>query len=154
MSGRAQHLFQRIVTKAKRGHRGDPVGTVAFYGPSNEHASKVVVGISPSRHSGVTELRKWLSIPQNVNAGEDKTVEPTHEQKPAADAEDVRNNVKVLEEVLTFLSTQGVKSVVVTNGVYGCPHEEGSDYPEGESCQQCSFWIDRVRDVPIIGGVS
>ena len=34
--------------KANRGFRGYPVATMAFYGPDDEVASKVAVGILPS----------------------------------------------------------------------------------------------------------
>jgi len=30
-------------------------------------------------------------------------------------------------------------------GIIGCPHEEGTDYPEGKSCPQCPFWAGRDR---------
>jgi hypothetical protein len=132
MPGRAENLLKRIVAKARRGHRGDPVGTVAFYGPDDHHATKLVVGISPDRNIGITETRKWFSDGKG-------------------ESDDVRQDAKMLEEVLDFLSAQNVKSLVMTNGVYGCPHEEGVDYPEGQHCEQCSFWIDRNRDVPLIG---
>jgi hypothetical protein len=128
MPGRAETLLQRIIAKASRGHRGDPVGTVAFYGPDDQRASKVVVGISPDANVGISETRKWFN-----------------------DADDVREDAKILEEVLAFLSDRSVRSLVVTNGIYGCPHEEGIDYPEGQSCEQCSFWKDRPRDVTVIG---
>jgi hypothetical protein len=38
-----------------------------------------------------------------------------------------------------------VKSVVMPDRIIGCPHEEGIDYPEGESCPQCPFWEGRDR---------
>jgi len=34
-----------LAKRAKRGFRGYPVATIAFYGPSLERASKVAVGI-------------------------------------------------------------------------------------------------------------
>jgi hypothetical protein len=34
---------------------------------------------------------------------------------------------------------------VVTDGIIGCPHEEGTDYPEGASCPQCPYWAGRDR---------
>jgi hypothetical protein len=127
MPGRAETLLERIESKARRGNRGDPVGTVAFYGPDDQHANKLVVGISPAPALGITETRKWWS------------------------EIDVRADAPLLEEVLEFLSAQNVRSVVMTAGVFGCPHEEGVDYPEGTTCEQCTFWIGRDRDVPFIG---
>jgi RNA polymerase sigma factor (sigma-70 family) len=35
---------------------------------------------------------------------------------------------------VAFIKAQHVRSVVVTDGIIGCPHEEGVDYPEGKSC--------------------
>ena len=29
--------------------------------------------------------------------------------------------------------------------IYGCPHEEGQDYPLGEVCPACPFWAHRRR---------
>ncbi len=36
---------KRLTKKAKKGFRGFPVATVAFYGPDNRRASKLTVGI-------------------------------------------------------------------------------------------------------------
>jgi hypothetical protein len=127
MPRRAETLLGRIEEKARRGHRGDPVGTVAFYGPDDQRASKLVVGISPDPAAGISETRKWFS------------------------EEDVREDAQALEEALAFLAEKAVRSVVMTAGIFGCPHEEGVDYPEGAPCPQCPFWIGRDRDVPFIG---
>lgn len=104
------------------------MGTVAFYGPDDQNATKLVVGISPDAKHGITETRQWWS-----------------------ELLDVRHDARALEEALAYLSDRNVKSVVMTNGVYGCPHEEGIDYVEGGSCEQCLFWKDRSRDVTLIG---
>lgn len=127
MPSRAQTLLQRLEDKARRGHRGDPVGTVAFYGPDDQRATKIVVGISPSPAEGITETKIWKGEPE------------------------VREDAQILGEVLKFLSDQQVRSLVVTDGIYGCPHEEGKDYPEGAACEQCEFWRGRDRTVPLIG---
>jgi len=129
MASRAKTLLMRLEDKARRGHRGDPVGTVAFYGPDDQRATKVVVGISPNPSAGISETRIWRTEPEN----------------------DVREDAHVLGEILAFLSASQARSLVVTDGVYGCPHEEGVDYPEGEACQQCPFWNGRDRTVPLIG---
>src|SRR5271165_3620946 len=41
-------LLKRLHKKAKRGMRGWPVATIAFYGPNLSQATKVAVGIVPS----------------------------------------------------------------------------------------------------------
>ena len=112
----------RLEKKAKRGHRGYPVATVAFYGPDASRASKVAVGIVPSENSGATELRRWTS-----------------------GTADLRRDPGVNEEVLRFVQEHGVKTVAMSPGIIGCPHEEGADYPEGEVCPQCPYWASRDR---------
>jgi hypothetical protein len=44
IKGRSQTPLKK---KARRGFRGYPVATVAFYGPDNTRATKVAVGIVP-----------------------------------------------------------------------------------------------------------
>ncbi len=108
--------------KANRGFRGYPVATLAFYGPDDTVASKVAVGILPSQPAGVTALERWFS-----------------------DEGDVRVDPKVESEVIAFIKRQGVKTVLITDGIIGCPHEEGVDYPDGESCPTCPYWAGRNR---------
>jgi hypothetical protein len=45
--------------KAKKGLRGWPIATIAFYGPNLSQATKVTVGIVPSENAEVKELRDW-----------------------------------------------------------------------------------------------
>jgi hypothetical protein len=112
----------RLQKKAKRGERGYPVATVAFYGPDASRASKVAVGIVPTEDAEVTELRTWSS-----------------------ETADLRNDVTTSNEVLAFVEEHGGKSVVMSAGIIGCPHEEGIDYPEGEVCPDCPYWATRDR---------
>jgi hypothetical protein len=108
--------------KAKRGARGYPVGTIAFYGPDDRRATKVAVGIIPVPRGEAAELRRWL-----------------------AETGDVRSDETMLAEVANFLREHGVSSVAMTDRIIGCPHEEGIDYPEGETCPDCPFWAGRNR---------
>lgn len=107
--------------KAKKGFNGYPAATIAFYGPSNRKATKVVVGIAASEEAETDPIQKWSS-----NA-------------------DIRLDAVVLNEVLTLIRSHGVKSVVMVEQIIGCPHEEGIDYPEGETCPECPFWKGRDR---------
>jgi hypothetical protein len=127
VSTRAETLLQRIEDKALRGHRGDPVGTIAFYGPDSRRANKLVVGFSPDPDAGITETQAWT-----------------------CDG-DVREDAAILSAVLSFLGKHEVRSVVMTSGVFGCPHEEGKDYPQGSRCEVCEFWKDHDREVPVLG---
>ena len=106
--------------KAKKGFRGYPLATVALYGPTDKKATKVVVGIVLEEHADPEQMRKWYS-------------------------DDVMNDQGVYAEVLEFVKNAETKTVVVTDRIIGCPHEEGIDYPEGASCPLCPFWKGRNR---------
>jgi len=58
---------------------------------------------------------------------------------------DLRHDTVVLQEIINRMREHGVKSVAMADGILGCPHEEGADYPEGQACPQCSFWRGRNR---------
>jgi hypothetical protein len=98
--------------KAKQGFRGYPVATIAFYGPTEDLATKVVVSIVRDEGQDPDPLERWIS-------------EDT----------DVRNDPAIGEKVLVFLKENGAKSVVVTDGLIGCPHEEGMIIPRENPAQ-------------------
>lgn len=112
----------RLEKKAKRGHRGYPVATVAFYGPDASRASKVAVGIIPAEDAETSDMRRWFS-----------------------ETGDARRDTKIGEEILAFISEHGAMTVAMADRIIGCPHEEGIDYPEGETCPTCPFWQERDR---------
>ena len=47
--------------KAKRGFRGYPIGTIAFYGPDERCATKVAVSVVRAPQSAPAELHRWFS---------------------------------------------------------------------------------------------
>lgn len=110
-----------LVKKIKKGHKGFPMATIAYYGPNNKVSTKVVCGVIKFDGGDVDPIKKWFS----------KT--------------EIRTSEKVLGEVLSFINEQGIKSVVVNENIMGCPHEEDIDYPEGESCPKCNYWAGRDR---------
>jgi len=112
--------------KAKGGFRGYPVGTVAFYGPTGERASKAVVSIVAAENSEPVEMRKWF-----------------------AETHDVRGDATISAEIAAFLRENGVHSVAMADAMIGCPHEEGIDYPLGEPCPRCPYWAGRDRWVGV-----
>lgn len=57
----------------------------------------------------------------------------------------MRSNPQILKSVVQLLEANGVKSVVMPDRLLGCPHEEGTDYPDGEQCPRCPYWRDRDR---------
>lgn len=107
--------------KAKAGDQGYPRATLAFYGPDNKRASKAVLGIFP-------------------NEGVEAMIHRYFEEE-----KDVRFSVSTQEDILARMREHGVRSLVMREAIFGCPHEEGIDYPKGESCPQCPYWKDRDR---------
>src|ERR1700719_4238225 len=97
-------FLKRLRKKSRRGLRGWPVATIAFYGPNLSQATKVAVGIVPSENADVTELRDW-----KVDRG------------------DVRADPIIAREILEFIKKHGALSVVMTDGIFGCPHQQGID---------------------------
>jgi len=100
--------------------RGYPLGAVAYYGPDDRRATKVVASIQ-LREDADMDMRKWF-----VESG------------------DARTDPVVTAELLEHLVANGVKSVAMMDRIIGCPHEEGVDY-EGEYCPVFTFWIGRDR---------
>ncbi len=110
-----------FIKKSLKGFNGYPLATMAFYGPTNRMATKLVVGLS--NHEGDDlELFKWFN-----------------------ETCDVRSHAKILDEVTKLLASKKIKSLVLKERIFGCPHEEGIDYPEKTPCPQCSYWQDRDR---------
>ena len=102
--------------KAKQGFKGYPVATIAFYGPTETLATKIVVSIVLDEGHDPDPLERWFS-------------EDT----------DVRYSPAVGEKVVAFLKEHAPQVRDRYRRIIGCPHEEGIDYPEGKSCPQCPY---------------
>jgi hypothetical protein len=113
---------KRLSKKGKKGFRGYPIATVAYYGPDDSKATKLSVGIVPGEDAEVSDMRRWRS---------DGPI-------------DIRRDASVAAEALAFIAESGAMSVVAVDGILGCPHEEGIDY-EGPTCPYCPFWVGRDR---------
>ncbi len=51
--------------KARKGFRGYPLATIAFYGPNDKFATKAAVGIIPGEGKEATFLERWFT--ENVD---------------------------------------------------------------------------------------
>jgi hypothetical protein len=118
---RAFQPTKRLSKKARRGFRGYPVASIAFYGPDDRRASKVAVGLMLGEGDEPAAMRRWTS-----------------------DDRDVRNDPAISEAILDFIGECDVKTVAMTDRIIGCPHEEGIDY-QGPICPMCPFWARRDR---------
>jgi len=114
--------FAALRDKSRRGFRGYPVATVAYYGPDSGKATRVAAGVILEGRDEPDALERWHS----------------------AEA-DVRFDQEICAAVLEFIAAHRVKSVVMSPGLIGCPHEEGVDYEVGEKCPACPYWADRDR---------
>jgi len=108
--------------KAKQGFRGYPVATVIFYGPTADHASKVAVAAFRSASKEPAALERYFT--QDTDA---------------------RFDPEITDKILAFLECHGIRTVAMTDTIFGCPHEEGIDYPDGSSCPKCPYWAGRDR---------
>ena len=108
--------------QSRRGFRGYPLATVAFYGPDDQRATKVAVGIVPAEGVEADPLQRWFS-----------------------EHTDARSDPGIARQIGEFIETHAAKSVVLVDSIIGCPHEERIDYPEGTACPQCPFWANRDR---------
>jgi hypothetical protein len=87
-------FLKRLRKKARKGLRGWPIATIAFYGPNLSQATKVTVGIVPSENAEVKELRDW-----KVDRG------------------DIRGHPDIAREILEFIEKHRVLSVAMTDSI-------------------------------------
>jgi hypothetical protein len=90
-------FIKRLRKKARKGHRGWPIATIAFYGPNLSQATKVAVGIVTSENAEAEPLRDW-----KVDTG------------------DIRADPSIAREILEFIENHWAMSVVMTDGIIVC----------------------------------
>jgi hypothetical protein len=91
-----------------------PLATITYRGPSPDSATKIVVGILKSKDLAPI-IRSWSG-------------------------DDIGEDVEAAREIALFIKEHDVARVLTSEWVLSCPHEEGTDYPEGEFCPQCPDW--------------
>ncbi|WP_157899924.1 DUF1186 domain-containing protein [Luteitalea pratensis] len=98
------------------------MATLACYGPTPQHATKLVASILLRQGGEVADRQIWTTL-----------------------VSDVRHDPTVREEVRAFIEAHAVRDTVTASRLLGCPHQEGIDYPMGEECPRCPAWagIDR-----------
>ncbi len=106
---------------ARKKSTGFPIGTIAYYGPTDQFATKVSVGIL-DQNDKILEMKRWFSTDH-----------------------DIRLDDEMCRQIVDFLEKHEVYRVGMMDKIIGCPHEEGIDYPVGETCPECPFWAGRDR---------
>lgn len=116
-------FLKRLSKKSKKGMRGWPMATLAFYGFGGVRATKVVASMIMYEGADAAPTKTWTS-----------------------DTRDVRSDPAIAEEILGFIGDNGALSVVMADGLMGCPHQSGIDY-EGDWCPdpRCTHWFRRDR---------
>lgn len=94
-----------------------PIGILAYFGPDDKKITKAVAVIVP-----------------------DRTSPPSYQSWTSPSLETDKN---VAMEIGQYFTKNAVKEVIMTDGVVGCPHNEGIDFPMGEQCPYCPFWADQ-----------
>jgi len=102
-----------------------PLAVVVGYGPDHRTVTKLVASIfkNPGQREPV-DIEKWFA----------------HEGEG-----DIRKDPALMGAMVEFIKRHHVTDNVVYNWVWGCPHEEGIDYPEGGVCPHCPFWANLDR---------
>lgn len=101
--------------KAKANRRGKfPLGTVQLYGPDDKVTTKIAAAVILSEDAEPI-LERWVKT-------------------------NIVSDPKIAEQIKRLFALHGVKTVIVSPGNMGCPHEEGEDFPSGEDCPFCPFW--------------
>ena len=99
-----------------------PVGTLAYYGPTNRLATKIAAAIVQHPGAEPEPLHRWIT-----------------------QAGDIRDDRAIAQQVAAFFRRHRAKQIATTRRIMGCPHEEGKDYPEGGQCPHCPYWHHRDR---------
>ena len=97
------------------------IGTIAYYGPDIHTATKIVAAVFRPSGSKIIAMKKWYGQAVDKDPG-------------------------VQLEIQEFLASHHVTNVAVSDGIMGCPHEEGIDYPLGGQCPYCPFWAIGTHD--------
>jgi len=103
----------RLVIEEKDNY---PIGILAYFGPDDKQITKAVAVIVQDRTSPPS-YKSWNS-PEFIS------------------------DSRVASEIGQYFLDNLVTEVVMTEGVVGCPHEEGIDFPYGKQCPKCPFWAD------------
>ena len=90
---------KQINKKVRKGNKGYPVATIAYYGFTNMTATKLVCGIIKNEDADVEPIKKWFS------------------------QRDIRESEKISREVLDFIGDNQVCTITKMDRIIGCPHD-------------------------------
>ena len=108
---RYQYL-QHLQNRIREGNF--PIGTIAYYGPDDQTITKIIAGVLLDEKTNPI-LKNWVG-------------------------EGIAQDPEIAAGIGGFFQEHQTQNIVMTEGIIGCPHEEGIDFPAGESCPDCPFW--------------
>ena len=91
-----------------------PVGTLVYFGSDDSTVTRIAAIIIPDPGLDPV-IHTWSGL-------------------------SISTDPQAVREIGEFFQYHKVISVVMTEGVVGCPHDEGIDYPFGSECPHCPFW--------------
>lgn len=97
-----------------------PLGTLMYFGPDNVTITKIVAVVISAKNASPI-AKSWSSSK-------------------------VSSDPKVAAEIGQFYLKNKVADVIMTDGVLGCPHDEGVDFPIGGQCPQCKYWETKPKN--------
>lgn len=107
--------------------RAGAVATLVLYGPDDHNFTKLVLSYVPAWKSRI----ETATFPPD-----DPSEKSLHEKwllaRPGSE--------EWIAKASSRLGAWDVVAVIMPEGVYGCPHEEGEDFPIGADCPECPFW--------------
>ena len=96
-----------------------PVGIVANFGPDNQTITKIVAMIVPG-YDLKPRHKTWI--------------------KP-----ETSSDSEIANQIGQFFLDFNTTDIVIAEGVIGCPHDEGVDFPVGEDCPYCPYWAKTTK---------
>ena len=90
MAIKLKRKIHPLQKKAKEGFRGYPVGTVAYYGPDNTKATKLVASVLRFENDQDPIMKKWFS-----------------------EVMDIRQDAEIMDEIRDFFKENSTLSVVL-----------------------------------------
>lgn len=94
------------------------MAAVAYYGPDDQTATKAVVAIITPKQT-ILDSSSW-----QIASG------------------DIRYDESTSREIAAYIKSHGIEKAVIAEGILGCPHVPGVDFPAGEPCPYCPFWAE------------
>jgi len=109
--------------RTRRGFRGYPIATVAYYGPDDRTVNRISVGII-AEDGGEADMRRFYGEP----------------------GQNIRDDIPIHRAVVDHIKARKVVSVALLDQVNGCSCHDDDEMPAAVRCAvPCTFWEDVER---------